>query len=250
MIKYIDISEHNGIVDFEHIKVDGVMIRAGYGRNNIDKQFVRNISECNRLGIPCGVYWFSYARTVEMVKDEAKFCIAAIKPYRVESPIAFDFEYDSVVYASQCGVNITPKMANQFADAFCRTIEENGYYAMIYANRDYLTRYFTDVSAYDLWLADWGVSKPYKSCGIWQKGTETINGAVFDSNIAYKDYPAIIADAGLNHLSEVKPEDWAKSNGLLDGRDIDGNATIRDVVNMLFDYDALDKPYSGLMSED
>ena len=111
--KYIDISKFQGNVDFSKVKghVDGIIIRAGYGANNIDAQFKRNVTECNRLGIPCGVYWFSYAYTEAMAKKEAEYCLAAIKPYKVELPVCFDFEYDSVASAKKNGVSVDKKLA-------------------------------------------------------------------------------------------------------------------------------------------
>ena len=60
----VDVSQWQGTIDWEAAKAAGVqfaMLRAGFGRNNPDPQFERNITECNRLGIPCGIYWFSYA---------------------------------------------------------------------------------------------------------------------------------------------------------------------------------------------
>ena len=208
--KYIDISKFQGNVDFAKVKghVDGVIIRAGYGANNIDAQFKRNITECNRLGIPCGVYWFSYAYTEEMARKEAEYCLAAIKPYRVELPVCFDFEYDSVTYAQKNGVGIGKTLATSLCHAFCGTIEAAGYYAMNYTNKDYLNRYFGDTTfKYDLWIAAWpnnpDPNNPPCECGIWQytsKGSVPgINGNV-DMNYAYKDYPAIIKTAELNKL--------------------------------------------------
>ncbi len=97
--KGIDVSEHNGVIDWEKVKASGVgfaMIRAGYGKGNIDKQFVRNAQECTRVGMPFGVYWFSYAVTEEEVEREAEHCLNAVKPYHLDLPIAYDFEYDSV----------------------------------------------------------------------------------------------------------------------------------------------------------
>ncbi len=69
-IKGIDVSEHQGAIDWSQAEneIAFAIIRAGYGQNNIDKQFVNNITECNRRGIPCGVYWFSYARRAEMAR--------------------------------------------------------------------------------------------------------------------------------------------------------------------------------------
>lgn len=259
-MKYIDVSEHQGVIDWEQVKgnVDGVIIRAGYGRNNIDKQFVRNISECNRLGIPCGVYWFSYAYTPDMAKKEAEYCLAAIKPYRVELPVCFDFEYDSVSYAKTHGMTATPTLVNALVKAFCGAVEAAGYYSMVYANPDFLSRYMTDVGAYDLWLASWpnvvDASKPPRKCGIWQWGGSAVPGISgnVDTNEAYKDYRGIIAKTGLNHLPKepwYSPAViWAKGNGIMDGTRPEEPATRAEVAQMLYNYD--EKRYSGLLTED
>ncbi len=210
----------------------------GYGSNNADKQFERNISECNRLGIPCGVYWFSYALSAQKAANEAKYCLAAIKPYKVEYPVCFDFEYDSVEYAEKCGVNVTKELASSMVRAFCGTVEGVKYYAMNYSNPDFLSRYF-DVEIperYDLWLASWksnpNFNDPPRQCGIWQYGTRPISGIIgnVDANVSYKDYKQIIAEWGLNNLysSQGQPSnvpsdwaaaawEWAKTEGILDG---------------------------------
>lgn len=248
--KYIDISYYQGDPDFEKVKneVDGVIIRAGYGQNNIDKKFVRNITECNRLGIPCGVYWFSYAYTEEMAHKEAQYCLDAIKPYKVELPVCFDFEYDSVENAKKQGVTITKAKATALVHAFCGVIEDAGYYAMNYTNGDYLSRYFDDTTLkYDLWLATWpknpDPTNPPRECGIWQYGTSNINGisGVVDSNYSYKDYPVIIRNGGKNGLvpEVVKPawyaEDmaWAMENGITDGTRPTDPATRAEIWAML-----------------
>ena len=73
MYKYIDVSTFQGEIDWERVKpqIDGAILRAGYGAGNIDAQFVRNITECNRLNIPVGVYWFSYAHNAAKALAEA-----------------------------------------------------------------------------------------------------------------------------------------------------------------------------------
>ena len=139
-IKGIDISTWQGTPDFSKVKAAGVQFviaRAGYGQNNIDKQFRRNASECSRLGIPFGVYWFSYALNAEMARQEARDCLEAVKGYRLEYPIFFDLEYDTVRYAKQNGVTITKALATQMVKAFCSEIEAAGYYAANYMNNDY-----------------------------------------------------------------------------------------------------------------
>lgn len=246
--KYIDISKYQGDVDFAKLKgnVDGVIIRAGYGQNNIDEKFKRNISECNKHGIPCGVYWFSYAYTEAMARKEAEYCLAAIKPYKVELPVCFDFEYDSVNYAQKNGVGIGKTLATALVHAFCGVVEKAGYYAMNYTNGDYLSRYF-DASTlkYDLWYAAWpskpDPAKPPRECGIWQyssKGSVPgINGNV-DMDYAYKDYPAIIKKAGLNIPKKDEPwytqaQEWAMANGITDGTKPEEPASRAEVWAML-----------------
>lgn len=232
MRKIIDISTFQGAIDWARVKdnVAGVMIRAGYGQGNIDAKFHYNISECNKWNIPCGVYWFSYAYNAALATKEAEHCLEAVKDYRLEYPIAFDWEYDSVNYCQRNGVNPSPVLANKLAEAFCHKIESAGYYAMLYTNGDFLTRYFTDVAAFDLWYAAWtnnpNPEKPPRRCGIWQYGGTYIDGinGLVDSNEAYRDYPQLIRSAGLNHLKAEPTEQelvmaWAEEHGLKTGTD-------------------------------
>ena len=246
-MKYIDISEHQGVVDFTALKgsVDGVMIRCGYGQNGIDEQFTRNISECNRLCIPCGVFFFSYAYTAEMAKKEALRCLAMIEPYRVELPVAFDWEYASADYAARYGVKPNAALVNSMVKAFCGAIEAAGYYAMNYTNPDYLSRYMTDVARYDLWLADWDKKTPSRTCGIWQWGRSTvpgINGSV-DTNEAYKDYKSLIAGAGLNHLADAPCADC-----VIELPKTVSAAEVKTALEDVLGY--MDKRFSGLLEDD
>lgn len=269
--KIIDVSTHQGTIDFSALKgnVEGVIIRAGYGKGNIDAQFKRNASECNRLGIPCGAYWFSYAYTASMAQAEAKSFINAVKPYKMELPLAFDYEYDSVTYGQKQGATITSALVKDMTNAFCQEIEKQGYYCLLYANPDFINRYFGDLATrYDLWLAQWpknvDVSKPPRSCGIWQWGSSVVPGIKgnVDSNESYKDYPSIIRKAGMNNLSPVAPSipsvptapvsptvpgvpsspwytqtmAWAKSNGINDGSRPNDTATRAEVSQMLLNF--------------
>lgn len=210
MKKGIDVSYHQGTIDWEAVKGAGIefaVLRAGYGDNNIDKQFVRNISECNRLGIPCGIYWFSYALTAAEAAKEAEYCLAAIAPYRVEYPVCFDLEYDTINYAKKQGVTIGKALATQMVHAFCGAVEKAGYYAMNYSNLDYINNMFeTDLhKRFDLWFARYNNTCGIDGVGIWQY---TSSGSVagvsgnVDMNYAYKDYPELIRSYGLNHLSK------------------------------------------------
>lgn len=198
MLKGIDVSEHQGRIDWEQVKdhVDFVMLRAGYGRNNIDKQFIRNIEECNRLSIPVGIYWFSYAWNEEMARNEARYVLEAIKGYRVDYPISYDLEYDTLNYAKKNGVTIGKRLTTDMINAFCSTIEQAGYKAMNYANPDFINnKFYNNEVNYPLWLAWYGVSedraKAYNP-SMWQYsesgsmpgiGTNSV-----DMNYCYEDF--------------------------------------------------------------
>lgn len=247
----IDVSKWQGVIDWERVKaagIDGAMLRAGYGDGNIDEQFVRNAAACNRLGIPIGVYWFSYAWTNEMARREAAHCLAAVAGLRVQLPIAFDWEYDSMDRAKQNGVTPGKAEITGYAEAFLSAIDAAGYYAANYTNLDYLTRYFDGdrLKQYDVWLAAYRDTRPAARHNMWQytsKGrVDGIAGNV-DCNRAYVHYPSLIAAAGKNHLEgelDMTKEElvsiagtgdhpsawareataWAKANGILNG---DGN---------------------------
>ena len=196
MKKGIDVSEHQSVIDWEKVKSSGiefVMIRAGYGNNHIDNQFIRNISECNRLNIPCGVYWFSYALNTDQATREAQQCIAAIKPYKVTYPVVFDLEYDTIANASKNGVTIGKQQATDFAMAFCTAIENAGHYAMIYTNQDYAERMFDKsvLNRFALWYA-WYASKCNRNdVGLWQYTSSGSVPGIFgnvDMNYALKEF--------------------------------------------------------------
>ena len=203
-IKGIDVSKYQGDIDFNKLKnsdIKFVIIRAGWGQNNIDGKFKRNITECNRLGIPCGVYWFSYALNPEQAKAEAKACLTAIAPYKLQYPVCFDYEYDSVTYSVKKGVNVTKESASAIAQAFLSEIERAGYWATNYTNLDFSKRYFSNyiMTKYDVWAARYTSTEKdiALTAGLWQYSSKGkvvgIKGNV-DMDIAHKDYPTLIAN--------------------------------------------------------
>ncbi len=250
--KGIDVSRWQGTIDWEKVKADGVefaMLRAGYGQGNIDAQFERNAGECTRLGIPFGVYWFSYAYTPAMARREAQCCAEVASKYTLSYPMAFDFEYDSVNYASKKGVAVTKALASSLVRAFCDEVRELGYYPMVYANPNYLSAYFDSEipEEFDIWLAKWPRDpdlneEPAQAGGMWQYSSggsvSGINGRV-DMNAAYKDYPQIIkggedVDGGSYEQEAEKARQWVMERGISDGTEPQKAATRQEVWVMLY----------------
>ena len=120
--KIIDVSVFQGVIDWEKVKphIDGAILRCGYGmdqQDQDDKQFKRNADECTRLGIPFGVYIYSYATSIEKAKSEAAHVLRLIKGYKLSYPVYLDLEESG----TQSGA---VERANVFGDI----IEAAGYW--------------------------------------------------------------------------------------------------------------------------
>lgn len=201
MIKHgIDISEHQGKIDWAKVKTDFAIIRAGYGREIFqkDKCFEDNYKGCRAGNIPCGAYWYSYATTVEEAKKEAETCLKVIKGRTFEYPIFFDIEEPRQLALGK-------EKCTEIAKAFLETVEKAGYWVGIYSSKSHLENYLTEDirSRYAVWVAHYGVEKTSYTgqFGIWQKSsTGKINGISgnVDLNECYIDYPAEIRKAELN----------------------------------------------------
>lgn len=214
-MKGIDVSKWQGNVDWAKAKAAGLqfaMLRAGLGRSAAQKDpfFDRNYSECKRLGIPVGVYWYSYATNTSAAALEAQACLAVLAGKQFEMPVAFDQEYEAGILA----LNNAQRTA--ICKAFLHTMEAAGYYAVFYASTDWIKNRvnYAELAGFDMWPAQYGAKctcpLPF---GMWQHhggGSKNwpagswagVSGAV-DLDTAYKNYPEIIKGAGLNGYTKA-----------------------------------------------
>lgn len=195
MTKGIDVSSWQGLIDWVSVKASGsvkfAIIRAGYGKNNVDNQAVANAVGCRKNNIPFGVYWFSYAYTEEMAKNEADYACDFAEKFGATLPIAYDWEEDSEEYAKKNGVEVTDDLRRRLALAFLKEVKRRGKTPMLYANySDILGAYRTIYKDYRLWYSAPDVDKPGVSCDIWQNSwngkIRGISGDV-DTDISYTD---------------------------------------------------------------
>lgn len=157
MKKIIDISTYQSNINWNKVKadgIDGVIVRAGYDLTE-DKRFKEHINGAHKVGLPVGIYWFSYAYTDAMAKKEAKKCISIIKSYKIELPVYFDWEYDSMRYAKSQGKNPTRAQITSMNVAFCEEIKKAGYKPGVYYNYDYKNNHLNmdKLKSYSLWYA-------------------------------------------------------------------------------------------------
>ena len=208
-IQGLDVSEFQGEVDWERVKAAGfqfAMLRAGYGAGTEDRRFRRNASECGRIGLPFGVYWFCYAATPAEAAAEADSCIRTVSSFRLEYPVCYDIEEASADYVRKQGAPFNASLARKLVRSFCSRVEEKGYFSMFYSNRNFIDTYLgNDLrKRYALWYARYSERFDGTGCGIWQYTSQGsvpgIRGDV-DLDRGFTDYPSIIRNAGLNHLS-------------------------------------------------
>lgn len=155
MLHGIDISKHNG--DAEALIKDAgfVIIRAGFGKNNIDTEFKKNVALCKKYNKPYGVYWFSYATSESLAYNEALFTYNSFKDldYKPTLPILIDWETDSEKYLRKCGKRFTWDFYNKVITTYCRCIEDHGCYAGVYC--DHYHYKHLNTKNFLVWLAKW-----------------------------------------------------------------------------------------------
>lgn len=190
----IDVSKWQGDIDFSKLKsagVEFVIIRIGSstginGENFIDSKFIQNIKNANSVGIPVGVYFYSYANSVDRAISDAKWIIENIKDYKVELPIAFDWENWGSFNTYELSFFGLTNMAKRFMD----TVKASGYDAMLYSSKTYLENIWMSVD-YPVWLAHYTKNTNYAGdYSYWQicsnGRVDGINGDV-DIDIRYID---------------------------------------------------------------
>ena len=199
----VDVSVYQGNIDWNKAKADGIefaIMRAGYGKyvSQKDKYFDQNMKNAKAAGLPCGVYWFSYALTPEDAIKEADACYEVIKNYKLEYPVSFDMETESQM-------KLPKETVAQIIEAFCGRMESYGYYTTLYTYASFLNYKVDDriFDKYDIWVAHYNTSKPAfnRNYGLWQYScTGSVWGITgnVDRDYVYLDYERIIKNAHLN----------------------------------------------------
>lgn len=153
----IDVSEWQGMIDWERARdyIDYAIIRCGYGSDYAaqdDDWWERNASECERLGIPYGVYLYSYANTEAKARSEAEHVLRLLRGHSPSLPVYYDLE------DSKTSAGCTNAELLRYAQIFAARLEAAGWAVGFYSGgnwwRDRLTDpFFED---YDRWIAAWG----------------------------------------------------------------------------------------------
>ena len=184
----IDVSEWQGDIDWAKAKADGVegvIIRLGYGwGNNADKKAQRNISECKRLGIPFGIYWYSYADTPSIAKGEGADVVAKLKQFGVNaSDLAYPVYYDLEKWTWEGHQPPTdPNVYNDIVNNWYSALQSAGYKNLsVYSYTSYLQGPLkhADIYAKTTWVAQYGARMGFDSFPTDSRGWQyTSSGKV------------------------------------------------------------------------
>lgn len=168
----LDLSKWQGDVDFGKLKEQGVsfvMLKVGGqqkigGDFIIDPKFYHNIEKAKEYDIDVGVYFYSYAKTVQEAKKQARWIISEVKDYDIELPIVFDWEN----WTKYTSFHISFHTLNKVANAFMEEVEKNGYEAMLYSSKYYLETIWYREN-YTNWLAYYTDNNNYQGDYLmWQ----------------------------------------------------------------------------------
>lgn len=230
--KGIDVSEFQGKIDWEKVKNDGIefaILRCGYGMdfsNQDDVEYERNANECERLGIPYGVYLMSYANTVEKARSEAKHVLRLIEGRKISLGVWHDIEDNGTSGA------INKETLTNIINTFCNTIKNAGYKVGVYANLNWLENKIekTIKDNYDIWVAQYYSKCEYEGKYIMWQHTSSgkVNGIStnVDMNILYEDLPVINNNdnnnSKTNNSEIVKSLQRALNKDYNCGLDVDG----------------------------
>ena len=189
-ITCVDISEFQQGINFNKMKNDGikaVIIRAGYGRESSqkDSMFESHYRNAKAAGLKIGVYWYSYADSVDDAEKEARACLACIGGKALDMPVYYDMEDNFQTHLSK------PTLT-AIAEHFCNTVKANGYKVGVYANLNWFTNYLDYnrlKNKYSIWLAQYN-DRAELDCDIWQNsstGRVSGYGKNIDTNIIFNE---------------------------------------------------------------
>ena len=188
----LDVSKWQGDINFQKVKdagVEFVFIRVGTqkgigGEFILDPKFAQNIKGFQSVGIPVGIYFYSYANSNKAAKKEAEWVIKQLKPYKIDLPVVFDWENWSFYQEFNKSFYSLTEMANTYLS----TVEKAGYKGMLYSSKNYLENVWFETK-YPTWLAHYTTQTTYQGdYYIWQLCSngrvDGINGNV-DINVMY-----------------------------------------------------------------
>lgn len=232
----IDVSQHNGTINFKKVKADGidyVFVRVGYTGYtkskfslNYDTMYKTYIKDAIAAGLDVGVYWYSQALTTNEAVQEASRLLKAISSYNITMPVVFDYEFADTSAGRLDSAKLSKAKMTANALAFLDTVSAAGYEGCIYASENFFKNHLNagDISSlYTVWLANYSTKTSYT--GDYEYWQHTSKGKV--SGISGN------VDVNFRYTGDVRDIE----NQIYTGQpvcpepsvDFDGNAVVKDI---------------------
>lgn len=260
MKKGIDVSSYQGPINWTAVKASGIdfaILRCGYGndlKHQDDDYFIQNAKACEHIGMPYGVYLYSYAVTVDDAKSEAAHVLRLLKGLKPSYPIYYDLEDEATT--GKCG----NERILEIAKTFVGILEKAGYWVGIYANKNWNTNKLIS-KWYDgkaRWIAQYNDECTYEGkYGMWQYSSsgrvDGVKGNV-DMNYVYVDYPKSIKSAGKNGFTKSSTVSTPKKSvetvakEVLAGKWGNGDIRKSSLTKAGYNYDEVQKKVNQLLN--
>lgn len=256
----IDVSEHNGNIDWDTVKgrVSFAILRLGWiGNHNnhtLDTKFETNYNECKRLGIPVGVYVYNYCVNETAVESGANWTVDKLQGKDLDLPVYIDMEDSS-------GTKLGKDTNTAMCKVFNNIIEQSGRWAGVYANLNWFNNYLHKdqlVPRYTSWIAHYGVN-PYKYEGQYDMLQYTSDGSVegiggrVDMNEMYRN---LIEEIKGGSTPEPTPEPEPTktidelANEVINGEWGNGQERIDRLTDAGYDYNAVQNRVNEILGYD
>ena len=247
-IKGIDVSTYQKEIDWDKVKADGIkfaILRVGYGMDitsQDDKYIERNISECERIGMPYGVYLFSYANTVEKARSEAEHTLRIIKGHTLAMGVWYDIE------DNKTSGSVSKETLTNIINTYCNTIKNAGYNVGIYANLNWLKNKIESFvqDQWSVWVAQYNNKCTYeKDYIMWQYSSSgKVNGISGNVDMNYY-YGEIDSSTGTDtkSIDELAQE-------VINGKWGDGTDRKTKLEKAGYDYNKVQNRVNEILSKD
>lgn len=220
--KGIDVSEHQGHIDWEAVKsagIDFAIIRCGYGEDEAsqdDARWLYNVSECERLGIPYGVYIYSYANSIDKAASEARHVLRLLEGHNPAYPVYYDLEESSI------GTYQNRALLAEMSITWCTAIAQGGYTPGIYANLYWWTHLLVDpvFENWERWVAQYNNECNYAgNYKIWQASSKGVIPGISSQYVDMNfEFGGEFRDVDYNDWYVISGAlDYCVSHGILNG---------------------------------
>ena len=256
--KGVDVSQHNGSIDWVKLskEIDFAIIRLGWvgNKNNhtIDTKFETNYKNAKANGVKIGVYVYNYCASEDAAISGAKWTVENLKGKTLDLPVYFDMEDKSIVGLGKSKLTAVTK-------AFNSVIESSGFWAGIYANRNWFDNYLEDgiEKRYTSWIAHYtsGTDKYKGEFDIWQNSsTGKVNGISgnVDTNYMYRDLISEVkgkrtATTATKPVITVKKSVTEIAKEVINGKWGNGDDRKNRITKAGYDYDKVQKKVNELL---